>query len=71
MTRGKWIEKGGLHYCSNCGWALMDSEGGEPPYMGTDYHRSNPERWTCCPGWNEWLMNYCPNCGANMRDEDE
>ena len=71
--RGKWIEKNGgrIHYCSECGWALMDTEGGDIPYMGIDYNRDNPERWTCCPGWREDLMNYCPCCGADMRDEDE
>ena len=65
-----WIEKnnGSLHYCSECGFALMDSQGGEPPYMGYDYHRKNDEHWTCCPGWNGWLMNYCPNCGAKMEN---
>lgn len=68
--KGKWIGKSGsLHYCSECGWALMDSERGEPTYMGIGYNRENPERWMCCPGWNEWLMSFCPNCGADMRGE--
>lgn len=66
---GKWITRpeNHLHYCSECGWALMDTESGEPPYMGIDFHRSNSERWTCCPGWSEWLMNYCPSCGSEMK----
>lgn len=65
---GRWVTQfdGTLHYCSECGWALMDTESGDLPYMGIDYHRSNEERWTCCPGWCEELMNYCPNCGAKM-----
>lgn len=65
---GRWVTQfdGTLHYCSECGWALMDTESGDLPYMGIDYHRSNEERWTCCPEWCEELMNYCPNCGAKM-----
>ena len=70
--KGTWVERDArLHYCSECGWALMDDEDGNPPYMGIDYHRENPERWMCCPGWNGWLMNYCPNCGADMRGGEE
>lgn len=70
---GRWKTRseGRLHYCSECGWALMDTESGEPPYMGTDFNRSNEERWTCCPGWCGELMNFCPNCGAKMESEDQ
>lgn len=65
----RWIKSaGGAHYCSLCGWALMDDQEGNPPIMGINFHRTNSERWTCCPGWNDWLMNYCPNCGAQMEN---
>ena len=68
-----WVEKnnGSLHYCSECGFAFMDGQGGEPPYMGIDFNRQNPERWNYYPGWNGWLMNYCPNCGARMGDNND
>lgn len=65
--KGQWKGDKSIHFCSECGWALMDTESGEPPYMGLDYHRENPERHTCCPGWNDWMMNFCPHCGADMR----
>lgn len=70
--KGKWISKynGGLHYCSLCGWALMDCEGGGPPYMGMGYNSTNEDRWMCWGEWRDELMNYCPNCGADMREEN-
>ena len=67
----RWAEKGNVHFCPECGWALMDTPGGEPPYMGIDYNRVNPERPTVCPGWVEEFMNFCPNCGADMRGEKD
>lgn len=58
------------HYCSECGFALPDSKG-EPILVGMDYHRKNEERWTTTCGWCDWLMNYCPNCGAKMVTDNE
>lgn len=71
--KGRWIEESrSLHYCSECGWALMDGPGGEPPFIGMEFNRANHERRYVSAGWIESEMNYCPNCGADMRgDADE
>jgi hypothetical protein len=72
-VHGKWLtrENSNVHYCQECGWALMDAEGGVPPYMGIDFNRLNPERWNVFVGWIDELMNFCPNCGADMRGEKD
>lgn len=68
---GRWITKGkDLHYCSECGWVLLNSMNGERYGMGFDFHRQNPERWEAWIGWQEQLMNYCPNCGAKMESDN-
>lgn len=73
QKKGNWIEESrSLHYCSECGWALMDGPGGEPPFIGMEFNRANRERRYVSAGWIESEMNYCPNCGADMRgDADE
>lgn len=68
--KGKWISKdsGRVHFCSECGWGLADDPNCESPYiMLSDQSRDNEERWMGQYGWCEWLMNYCPNCGKNMK----
>lgn len=72
VRHGRWKSRfeGRLHYCSKCGWALMYTQGGEPPYMGDGYNRDNEERWLCRPGWCEDAMRYCPQCGAKMDGKD-
>ena len=68
--KSKWISKDGgrIHFCSECGWGLADDPNCESPYiMLSDKNRDNEERGMGQYGWCEWLMNYCPNCGKNMK----
>ena len=59
--RGEWIEtSSGDHWkCSRCNYRA-----------GFWFDEENSCEWSM--DVSEWLSNFCPNCGADMRgDEDE
>lgn len=67
--RGRWLKDGDAHYCSECGVGLIEfGQGGEPIYFVEGYNRANHERRITTPGWCSYYMQFCPHCGADMRE---
>ena len=60
MTMGKWIStSSGDHFkCSECGTRA--------PFW---YEEENSCEWNL--DMAEWLSDFCPNCGADMRERKE
>lgn len=69
---GRWIKLSSADdgYCSECGFAFLANQDGEPPMFGDGFNRRE-ERWSCYPGITsaQNLLKICPCCGSPMLPE--